>query len=202
MVKVIKRQHKAHVQGRKLRLRKALVEGLNPGAAYVPFIGDADLPVGAYPDRLVYGVDLDPERIATAGERLASAVLQVGNCEKGWPLTGDLPVFAICDADAYTWPYGAVRAFLDNAELAPWVAIFGTDGVFVLRGMHHFYWNPDGGRSPVTKRNTHAVFATHWNRTVKPWLASRLAGRGYVVEETRKTKLSMMLYWGVLARRA
>ena len=77
----------------------------------MPFIGDGDIAAACYPDRAIYGVDLDPARAAAARATLASATIIVGDCDEVWPFPGVDDTFALCDSDAYGYPYGAIRAF-------------------------------------------------------------------------------------------
>ena len=73
-----------------------------------------------YQDRAIYGVDIDLERARTAASRLDHPLIIVADYEEGWPFEGYgvEDEFAVCDADAYGYPYGAIRAFLRNVRLA------------------------------------------------------------------------------------
>ncbi len=60
-------------------LRRAVLAEVGDGAAYVPFIGDGDIAVACYPERTIYGIDLDPARVAVARATLAAATVLVGD---------------------------------------------------------------------------------------------------------------------------
>src|SRR5438093_1509984 len=107
---------KQHVQVfRKKLLRKRLLRMAVDGAAYVPFIGDGDLAVDLYAQRMVYGADLDPNRVLTASERLSSRDVRVFDCDL-WPFPDLEAPFAVADFDAYADPYTSFRAFWAEAE--------------------------------------------------------------------------------------
>src|SRR4051812_23118903 len=99
-----------HVQMyRKLLLRRHLLRWSLPGAAYVPFIGDADIAVEVYADRKIYGADLDKERVKTASGRLPNADTRVAACDS-WPSQGLPDTIAVADFDAYAAPSPGSRA--------------------------------------------------------------------------------------------
>ena len=83
----VQKQHGEH-PARKMWLRRAVLAEIGDGAAYVPFIGDGDIPVACYSDRAIAGVDLDPARVAVARIALPSATIIVGDCDEGWPFPG------------------------------------------------------------------------------------------------------------------
>ena len=177
----------------------ALIQDGNSGAAYVPFIGDGDLAAATYPERTIYGVDLDPDRVATAGPRFANGVIKPGNCEEGWPFPDVQDVFAVCDADAYSYPYGALRAFWKHALKADVVALFGTDGQMSMFGQSGTYRSPDG-KSVRTKKGGERskVSSGYWTRIVKPWIIQLVEADGYHVVMVKQFKRAQMLYWGMV----
>lgn len=107
--------------------RRCLAEAML-GAVYVPFIGDGDLAVALYRDRMVYGADIDSTRIATAASRISHGSIIVADCNE-WPFPNCVEAFAIADCDAYGNPYQAFVAFWAHARKTPRVVVFGTDGL-------------------------------------------------------------------------
>jgi len=195
--KYIQKQH-TQTGAHKVRLRKTLLPLIGDGAAYVPFIGDGDIAVECYSDRLIYGVDIDPDRVVTASERLPNASVIVGDCEEGWPLgsLADGRLFAVCDSDAYSYPYGAIRAFLSNAKLANRLAIFATDGRLVRIGKRATYggfYNEIVARPPGEKR--FSIRKYHLRNTV-PAMEELAKEHGYRIVATRKTMKGFMFYIG------
>ena len=83
----VQKQHGEH-PARKMWLRRAVLAEVGDGAAYVPFIGSGDIPLACYPERTIYGIDLDPARAADARAALAFASVIVGDCDEGWPFPG------------------------------------------------------------------------------------------------------------------
>ena len=83
----VQKQHGEH-PARKMWLRRAVLAEVGDGAAYVPFIGSGDIPLACYPERTIYGIDLDPARVADARAALAFASVIVGDCDEGWPFPG------------------------------------------------------------------------------------------------------------------
>ena len=130
----VQKQHGEH-PARKMWLRRAGLAEVGDGAAYVPFIGSGDIPLACYPERTIYGIDLDPARVADARAALAFASVIVGDCDEGWPFPGVDDTFALCDADAYAYPYGAIRAFWKHARKAEAVGLLGTDGQMRVHGL-------------------------------------------------------------------
>ena len=78
----VQKQHGEH-PARKMWLRRAVLAEVGDGAAYVPFIGSGDIPLACYPERTIYGIDLDPARVADARAALAFASVIVGDCDEG-----------------------------------------------------------------------------------------------------------------------
>ena len=115
-------------------LRRAVLAEVGDGAAYVPFIGSGDIPLACYPERTIYGIDLDPARVADARAALAFASVIVGDCDEGWPFPG------VDDTSCYATLTYWVRL------IKPWLAaLVAPDGYsiivtkhFVRNRMH--YW--------------------------------------------------------------
>ena len=164
---------KQHVDAfRKLALRRQLLRGVSPGAAYVPFCGDGDVAVELYADRRVLAADLDPARVATCSARLDDADVRVADCD-GWPFPDSDEVFAVADFDSYAYPYDSFRAFWTNTKKADRVVLFFTDAqkqAIVRSGYAHL---PDG--TPLVTRgmtaNARRPYFNFWYlRHCVPWL--------------------------------
>ena len=196
------KQHGEH-PARKMWLRRAVLAEIGEGAAYVPFIGDGDIPVACYPERAIYGVDLDPARVAAARSALASQTIIAANCDEGWPFPDIDDTFALCDADAYAYPYGAIRAFWKHARKADAVGILGTDAQMMpINWMNSRWHHPDGHsvHSPLVK-DRGRIRATYWTRLIKPWLAALVEPDGYSITITKHFERAGMHYWGAVAKR-
>jgi hypothetical protein len=193
---------KQHVDAfRKLALRRQLLRGASPGAAYVPFCGDGDIASEIYADRRVLAADLDPARVATCAARLDNADVRTADCN-GWPFPGCDDVFAVADFDSYAYPYDSFRSWWDNAEKADRLVVFFTDGekqAIVRSGYPRF---PDGTKF-VTKgmtANERRPFFNFWYlRHCVPWLKSAVGP--YKVVKVRNYQRGMMIYWGASLER-
>ena len=167
----VQKQHGEH-PARKMWLRRAVLAEVGDGAAYVPFIGSGDIPLACYPERTIYGIDLDPARVADARtvlSALAFASVIVGDCDEGWPFPGVDDTFALCDADAYAYPYGAIRAFWKHARKAEAVGLLGTDGQMRVHGLNPNFRHPDGHSVKNTSRKEQSKTEfTYWSRLIKP----------------------------------
>ena len=192
------KQHGEH-PARKLWLRRAILAEIGNGAAYVPFIGDGDIASACYPDRTIYGVDLDPARVAVARSALASQTIIVGDFDEGWPFPDIDDTFALCDADAYAYPYGAIRAFWKHARKAESVGILGTDAQMQQYMRCGNFHHPDGHfvRNVIMKDRS-LTWATYWVRLIKPWLAALVASDGYSIVMTKHFDRDRMHYWGAV----
>lgn len=197
---------KQHVEMyRKLLLRRRLLRwGLRlPGAAYVPFIGDADIAVELYKGkRKIYGADLDPDRVKVAGDRLPGDDVVVADCN-GWPFPGVEDRFALADFDAYIDPYEPFRSFWTNAEKAERVIMFFTDGRRQGAGRTGHWTRPDGVKvylpslreiGPGGPRSH--VYNKYLQCYVWPWF------REYVdpwrVVDIFRYQRHTMIYWGAV----
>ena len=194
----VQKQHGEH-PARKMWLRRAVLAEAGHGAAY-PFIGDGDIAAACYPDRAIYGIDYDPARVAIAMATLASAI--VGDCDEGWPFPGVDDTFVLCDADAYAYPYGAIRAFWKHARKAEAVGLLGTDAQMQQHGLNAYFRHPDGHKVPKTshKEQNRTEF-TYWSRLIKPWLSALVAPDGYSITMTKHFVRNRMHYWGAVAKR-
>jgi hypothetical protein len=181
---------------KKLLLRKRLCSKAASGAAYVPFIGDGDIAVECYADRLIYGADLDPERVTTAQGRFVRADIRVADCN-GWPFPDIDAEFAIADLDAYCNPYLAFDAFWTNARKTDRLIVFGTDGMKqrIARGKC-LKSLPDGTETPASMTEHRHAYNFWWARYAKPWIAGRIGGA--VITSEVKYLRGMMLYWGIV----
>ena len=108
----------------------------------------------------------------------------------------------LCDADAYAYPYGAIRAFWKHARKAEAVGLLGTDGQMQQHGLNAHFRHPDG-RSVhnVLPKDRSRTRATYWVRLIKPWLAALVAPDGYSIIMTKHFERAGMHYWGAVAKR-
>ena len=197
---------KQHVDiNRKLAIRRQLLKLLpipKGRAAYVPFIGDADIAATLYQDFNVWGADLDADRLAIADSRLVNAVLRRHNCDL-WPFEHDNPPpFHVGDFDAYGYPYDSFRAFWRNAPKADRVALFFTDGQqAILRGGR--FRLPTGEKAEATRKEKGRYANLWWSRHIFPWFRDEMEREGWTIVRTRHyTRLASMLYWGAVVRRS
>lgn len=201
-------EQKQHVDMfRKVLLRKRLLSSALPGAAYVPFIGDGDISVEVYPDRPVYGADLDPDRVAVAARRIPEPRGDI-RCEdcNGWPFPDVGEPFAVADFDAYVDPYTPFYSFWENAEKCDRVVMFFTDGRKQGLGRTGHWTKPDGTKVYLPSLAEHGpggprpkVFNSYWIKHIKPWFHEAILP-WRVVRDFRYNR-SMMVYWGAVIER-
>ena len=195
------KQHGEH-PARKMWLRRAVLAEIGEGAAYVPSIGDGDIPAACYPDRPIAGIDWDSTRVSVARIALPSAELRIGDCDEVWPFPGLEDIFALCDADAYAYPYGAIRAFWKHARKADVVGLLGTDAQMQQHGLNAHFRHPDGHSvHNVLPRDRSKTRATYWARLIKPWLSDLVHLDGYTITMTKHFERAGMHYWGAVASR-
>jgi hypothetical protein len=183
---------------RKVLLRRRLLRWADPGAVYVPFIGDGDLAVNLYRNRQVFGADLDPDRVATAASRL-SGDIRVADCD-GWPFPGCHDIFAIADFDAYSEPYLSFRSWWKCADRADKLVLFFTDGhkQGLMRTGH---WHlPDGSKQYLdTAAERRPIYNFYLTKHVWPWFEDFV--RPYRVTQIMRYQRAMMTYWGAAIRK-
>lgn len=173
------------------------------GAAYVPFIGDADIAAELYTDRTVYGADIDPARVAVASARVTGSVV-VADCDH-WPaqFKGLAEPFAVADFDAYAYPYDAFRAWWEHGAKADRVAVFFTDGQRQAVRRTARWRHPDGSAQGDGDTGNAAGFRPHynawWSNDVWPWFTAAVQGWRVVI--TDKYQRRDMLYWGAVLER-
>ena len=183
-------------------LRRTVLAEVGDGAAYVPFIGDGDIAVACYPERTIYGIDLDAARATHAQAALAFATVIVGDCDEGGPFPGVDNTFVLCDADAYAYPYGAIRAFWKHARKADAVGILGTDAQMRMHGFNPVFRHPDGHSVRNTSRREQSKTEfTYWSRLIKPWLSALVEPDGYEITMAKHFRRNRMYYWGAVAKR-
>lgn len=195
-----RKQHGDFVFWRKVRQRRRMLSDLPPGAAYVPFIGDGDLAVECYPDRQIYGADLDEERVAVAKRRLPRAKILTYDCDSGFPFASESGVgYALCDSDAWARPYDAIQHFWQSAPLCDEVVIFGTSGEFTFASTRGYVKQPDGSKfERPSKKFSWTVYRRRYFRGVLlPYLRDIFSGRSYVIKRSVKFDVRGMIYWGV-----
>lgn len=185
---------KQHVDiHRKQLLRRELLDQAPVGACYVPFIGDGDL-AQEYEGRTVWGADLEPARVEVAKDRVEGTVI-VADCNE-WPFPDCHELFALADLDAYSNPYMAFDAFLDNARIGSTVVVFGTDGL-----SQRIKRSKVGKRLPSGEEyqtdEWRSQYNTWWEHHVLPWIVDRISPKSIVV--ARHYRRGDMLYWGIVA---
>ena len=164
--------------------------------------GRTDVESGREPLMLEGVPGLTPARVAVARIALPLASIHVGDCDEGWPFPGFEDTFSLCDADAYAYPYGAIRAFWKYAHKADAVGILGTDAQMQQHGLNAHFRHPDGHSvHNVLPKDRSRTRATYWTRLVKPWLAALVAPDGYSIIMTKHFERSGMHYWGAVAKR-
>jgi hypothetical protein len=186
---------------RKYLLRKRLLRWANPGAAYVPFIGDGDLAVDLYANRQIYAADLDQGRIDMASSRLPTAEVRQADCDE-WTFPGLTDPIAVADFDAYTDPWTSFRAFWREAPKQDRLVFYVTDGL--RQGMIR----TGSLRLPSGKKKVYAdadmrkiaLFHFYWNQTVLPWLREFLGDEWRILEQYRYLR-KMMVYGGFAIER-
>ena len=191
---------------RKLSLRRRLLAHAPPGAAYVPFCGDADLAVALYAGRPVFAADTDPARVETARSRLpAGSVVKQADCDR-WPFPESPGPYAVADFDAWSYPYHAFRAFLANALTTDPFVCFFTDGNRQAIKVSKCYTMPDGTRHRKPGRGMRQEFRPedrvrhnhYWAGHVLPYLA---ALPGLRAENTEFYTRKGMTYFGCVFRK-
>lgn len=188
---------------RKVALRKRLMTKALPGtAAYVPFLGEGDLAVELYADRLVVGADLDPDRTKTASSRLPpSAILTSGDCNV-WPFPAvseaSQATYGVGDFDAYSYPYDSFRSWWEACpNKARTLVLFFTDGqrqaIIRTGSWHHPDGHKESGLELTVRRK---LFNTYHRNVVLPWLGPAVAP--YKVKTTTSYIRASMIYHGAV----
>jgi hypothetical protein len=184
---------------RKVLMRRHLMRHWPPDntAAYVPFIGDGDLAVELYRHLLVYGADLDPDRVATAAERLPAAQLLAGDCND-FPFATwkRLPHFGLADFDAYAEPYAAFRSWWNRAPKADRVLLFFTDVQRQSMLRVGSWISPDGMKLEAETEEGRPIFNAYLTKYVWPWFEDFVAP-WRVVDRFRYLR-GWMVYWGAV----
>ena len=189
---------KQHVEiYRKIMLRRRLMKAVPPGAAFVPFIGDGDIAAELYHDRVIWGADLDAERVAKANNRLPGNNIIVGDCD-GWPFPPEQtpPTFAIADFDAYCNPYKGIDAFLQHATLTHPACIIGTDGMKQDISRNKLEYGDLIKPSKPSEKEWRRQYNMWFPKYVLPWLTARLDK--YVIRRKMFYQRGKMIYWGLL----
>ena len=182
---------------RKLMLRKNLLHA-KQGVFYVPFIGDGDISVELYKEAEIYGADIDPDRVATAIERVRGTVI-TADCNK-WPFPDVDKTFDVADLDAYSETYLPFRMFWENANKADKMTLFFTDGhkQGIMRTGH--YHKPNGDKQFIEAVNDRRkVFNFYFPKHILPWFIDYISP--YKVKKKQFYLRGMMLYWGAVIER-
>jgi hypothetical protein len=188
---------KQHVDlHRKLAIRRELLNSALPGAAYVPFIGDGDIAAEMYPDRRVFGADLDPARVETARSRLADSDIRVADCD-GYPFADVSEPFAVADFDSYANPYRGLSCFWSVANKAERIIVFGTDGLRQAIKRNRCRKSlPSGDETSASTAGHREQYNFWWERFVRPYLDGLFAP--WTISAATKYLRKDMLYWGVV----
>lgn len=188
---------------RKALQRKRLLRLVDDGPAYLPYCGDGDLALDLYAGRELWAADLDPERVEVFRSRFPEAKVIVGDCD-AWPFVDPVDTrFAVCDFDAYAYPYESFRSWLANTGgPAEKCLLLFTDGQrqAILRTGH--WRSPDGARQHTVGTNEkRQVYNAYWSRTIRPWFQAEAKARGWRILSTQfYTRGMSMLYWGAVIR--
>lgn len=189
-----KSEQKQHADfHRKIMLRERLLP--EPGAAYVPFIGDGDIAHTLYQGFDIYGADIDPQRVETARSRLPGEII-TADCNE-WPFPGVEAEFALADFDAYSEPYPSFRAFWQHAKRAFPLTVLFTDGhkQGIMRTGH--WHKPDGTKEYLeTTNERRRVFSFYFPKHILPWFTEYIAP--WKVRRKMFYLRGMMLYWGAI----
>lgn len=187
---------------RKIALRKRLLGKALAGAAYVPFLGEGDLAVELYADRLIAGADLDPDRTRTASARLpATAILTSGDCNV-WPFPAvseaSQATYAIGDFDAYSYPYDSFRAWWEACpNKAKTLVLFFTDGQRQAIKRTGVWHHPNGEHRTEPDLAARRVFHNMYlKRVADPWLRGAVAP--YRVQTLASYIRGAMIYYGAV----
>lgn len=187
---------------RKLILRRKLLATLGPvnGAAYVPFIGDGDIAAELYSDRVIYGADLDPARVATAAARFPQSRIIQADCD-GWPFPEIKTKFAIADFDSYSHPYASFLSFWSRAVTAARVLLLFTDGhrqAIKRSGRWHMF---DGRHVLIESLpERRQVYNFYYKKFALPWFEHTIGDRWRIVQALSHLRQDM-IYWGAVVER-
>ena len=145
--------------------------------------------------------------MAAAQIALPTATVIVGDCNEGWPHGGVEDTFALCDADAYAYPYGAIRAFWEHARKADAVGLLGTDAqmqMYMFNASDYYGRDPSGAPCPcgiLGKVGKTKYYVRYWTQVIKPWLSALVEADGYTITTTKHFERAKMHYWGAVAKR-
>lgn len=182
---------------RKVLLRRRLIRWAKAGPVYVPFIGDGDIANQLYRDRVVFGADLDPDRVEVASGRFPKGNIVVEDCDN-WPFPGVDERFALADFDAYASPYPSFRAFWENAEKCDTIVVFFTDGHYQAAQRTGWWYPPDGSEKrwlPLGPGSERMKLTWQYlNRYVWPWFDEYI--QPYRVVQRWRYRRMHVMYWG------
>lgn len=172
-----------------------------PGAAYAPFCGDGDIAAECYGDRMIFGADIDPGRVATATSRLSACDIRVYDCDL-WPFPDITDPFAVADFDSYSYPYDSFRAWWDNATKTTRLVVFFTDGQrqSIMRGKP--FRVPGGAKvelpSVLHGGGERRKYYNFWlQKHCLPWLREAILPYR-VIKHQSYLRGPTMLYWGAV----
>ncbi len=182
---------------RKMLLRKRLLWWALPGTAYVPFIGDGDLAVELYHDRMVYGADIDEKRVETAADRVHGEVVQF-DCDE-WPFEGLSEDFSVADFDPYADPYPSFRSFWENADRKKRLVLFFTDGVMVGTTYSGNWVKPDGSKVWLPPNERAEPMHFYLSKYIWPWFVKYI--QPYRMTHKMCYRRGLVSYWGAVIER-
>lgn len=190
-------EQKQHVDMfKKLLLRKNVLSGSRVENIYVPFIGDGDIAAELYRDFNIYGGDNDPERVATARERLTGNI-KVADCDR-WAFPEIADEFQAADFDAYCQPYLSFIQFWEKANKAQRLALFFTDGhrqTIIRKGI---WTKPTGETENLQGINERRkLYNMYFAKFILPWFEDYI--RPYRIIKKQFYLRQHMLYWGCVA---
>uniref|UniRef100_A0A6M3Y402 Methyltransferase n=1 Tax=viral metagenome TaxID=1070528 RepID=A0A6M3Y402_9ZZZZ len=191
---------KQHVEyNRKIALRKNLLEKVSylPGAFYVPFIGDGDLAFDLYQGRMIYGADIDEDRVTVAKSRLPDAEIIQADCDI-FPFRDRDIRYSLADFDSYSYPYAAFRDFWGQAQLHSPFVLFFTDGQRQAISRTGHWTDPAGQKhQDDTVEEKRRNYGFYFNKIVLSWFEQYIEP-WKIKEVTKYLRGPNMLYWGAI----
>ena len=179
---------------RKIILRRKMFALAEPGAVYVPFIGDGDIAAQVYTDRRIYGADIDAKRVATARARFKRVTIIKADCNR-WPFPEVTARFAVADFDSYSDPYASFRSFWQHAKKMNHLILFFTDGHRQMIKRSGNFTRPDGvhiNNLPISERRM--VYNFYFPRHILPWFKEFI--QPYQIVKVMNYYRRDMIYWG------
>lgn len=198
---------KQHVGvNRKLALRKNVLArarlNLKDAGIYVPFCGDGDISSQLYRGGNIFASDLEKARCQTFLQNIPEATVVQGDCDF-FPFKNVAQEFSLADFDAYSFPYRAFHSFWQNANKAPKMVMFFTDGHKQSIIRSHWWHHPDGVTKEYVEKlvDQRRIFHTYWAKNIEPWFKKFMDENGYKTVFTMQYPERQSLYWGAYVER-